>query len=375
LAGSDGGGDDGGDGGGDGDDDGGGGGGGDGSGGGTNGGGGGGGGGSVGDDGISGSDGEEFPTGNGIDIESDDDSDDGRHNDSSTGGGGERSWQTKERNFLTLFADPNRGGEPGIFLSQKNILEAVTALNDPLLDSALACAFDRHSQAVTMYFLCNTALWKKLEELGHFRDSVVLKILGRALQAYSRPGLTFEERTKALFLQQELIKAAMGTDMFDVRVLSRMHYGGFVLHQLLDFIGMVDVRNQALALVPHLLNERGCDLNTETWLATKILESSFSLIASNPGGRKMTAKDLFGRIHNLEVAAEIRADSTRGFAVRRSKRKWKQDDLHTDGYNDGNDMGWDQDEGPWGKETGKRAKRSSRNRATVRTLNRAAGGT
>ena len=217
LAGSDGAGDDGGDGCGDGDDDGGGGGD---SGGGTNGSSGGGGGGGGGGDRISGSEGEELPTGNGIDSESDDDSDDGSDNYSSTGGGGERSWQTKERSFLTLFADSNRNGEPGIFSSQKN-----------------------------------------------------------------EPKLSF-------FLQQELIKAAMGTGMFGVRVLSRMHYGGFVLHQLLDFIGVVDVRNQALVLVPHLLSERGCDLSTKMCLATKILESSFSLIAAAKLSSRNRASDL-----------------------------------------------------------------------------------
>ena len=57
-----------------------------------------------------------------------------------------------------------------------------------------------------------------------------------------------------MFLQQELVFADMGSDMFDVRVLLRRHYGSFPVRQLLDLVGMVDSRNQALALVPHVLS-------------------------------------------------------------------------------------------------------------------------
>ena len=71
----------------------------------------------------------------------------------------------------------------------------------------------------------------------------VTKVLGCFQQAYSGPGLKFEERPKAMFLQQELVFADMGSDMFDVRVLLRRHYGSFPVRQLLDLVGMVDSRN------------------------------------------------------------------------------------------------------------------------------------
>ena len=62
----------------------------------------------------------------------------------------------------------------------------------------------------------------------------VTKVLGCFQQAYYGPGLKFEERSKAMFLQQELVFAAMGSDMFDVRVLLRRHYGSFPVRLLLD---------------------------------------------------------------------------------------------------------------------------------------------
>ena len=71
----------------------------------------------------------------------------------------------------------------------------------------------------------------------------VTKVLGCFQQAYSGPGLKFEERSKAMFLQQELVFADMVSDMFDVRVLLRRHYGSFPVRQLLDLVGMVDSRN------------------------------------------------------------------------------------------------------------------------------------
>ena len=46
-----------------------------------------------------------------------------------------------------------------------------------------------------------------------------------------------------MFLQQELVFAAMGSDMFDVCALLRRHYSSFPVRQLLDLVGMVDSRN------------------------------------------------------------------------------------------------------------------------------------
>lgn len=53
--------------------------------------------------------------------------------------------------------------------------------------------------------------WRLAYLLPYYRDSVVLKVLGRAVLAWIRPGLTFEARTKALFCFQQLIKAAIGS--------------------------------------------------------------------------------------------------------------------------------------------------------------------
>ena len=94
-----------------------------------------------------------------------------------------------------------------------------------------------------MAVLCNSELWKRLRRMGFYRNIAVTKVLGCFQQAYSGPGLKFEERSKAMFLQQELVFADMGSDMFDVRVLLRRHHGSFPVRQLLDLVGMVDSRN------------------------------------------------------------------------------------------------------------------------------------
>ena len=281
-----------------------------------------------------------------------------------------------ETDVPSFLDDPHRGGEPGLFLSMAHIAEAADNLDDPILKSFAAAAYDKHSQAVTVYVTCNTALWQELWRLGYYRDSVVLKVLGRATQAWSRPGLTFEARTKALFCLQQLIKAAMGNDMFDVRVLSRKHYGGFPVQQLLDLCGMVDVRNQTVEMMPELFGVDGAFHNSETWLTTRKVESMFGSLASDSGGRKPRAADLFGRARHIEMAADIRGDDTRGFSVRVSKRKWKVDDNYTEKYNDGSNMAWDQDKQPgWYHQLRKRAKAATRNRSSPRSFNRAAGGT
>ena len=187
--------------------------------------------------------------------------------------------------------------------------------------------------------------------------------------------MTFEARTKALFCLQQLIKAAMGNDMYDVRVLGRRHYGGFPVQQLLDLYGMVDVRNQTVEMLPELFGVDGCEHNSETWMTTRLVEGMFGYMASDSGGRKPRAADLFGRARHIEIAADIRADDTRGFSVRVSKRKWKVDDNYTVKYNDGTNMSWDQDKQPvWYHQLRKRAKAATRSRSTPRSLNRAAGG-
>jgi hypothetical protein len=289
------------------------------------------------------------------------------------GGGGEE--ESEEESDDDSPDDPHRGGEPGLWLSYEHITDAADELNDSQLKKAALCAFDKHSQAVTSHILCSTNLWKKLRERGHLRDSVVLKTLGRAQQAWSRPGLTWAARTKALFLQQALVYRAMGEDLYDVRTLTGSHYAGFPTHQLIDLIGVVDVRNQAMARCPEQMDPRFLG-NSETWLTTRSLESSFGAYAANLGGRKPDAEFVFGRTRHLEAATQISSNSDKAWNVRGSKRKWHNDENFTDAkYNDGSNMSWNQDShAGWYKQLSKRAKAASRNRGTVRSWNRGAGG-
>ena len=224
--------------------------------------------------------------------------------------------------------------------------------------------------------LCNTRLWKALRHLGFYRDSVVLRIVGMAQQAYSRSGLTFEARTKAFFLLQLLIRSAMGSDMFDVRVLRHQHYGGFPLHQIIDFYAMVDVRNMAISRIQRYTNLNGAPWNIEVHLSDKQLESSFAPLASDMGGTKPTERYLVGRLTNLEVVGDLKRNLEHPFKVWRSEKRWKEDKNPTHGYNNGRNMGWDQDtrQRGWYPETVKRALGASRGRSTVRSLTRAVGG-
>jgi hypothetical protein len=71
-------------------------------------------------------------------------------------------------------------------------------------------------------------------------------------------------------------------------------------------------------MLPELFGVDGCEHNSE--------EGMFGYMASDSGGRKPHAAELFGWARHIEMAVDIRADDTRGFSVRVSKRKWKVDD-------------------------------------------------
>jgi hypothetical protein len=110
--------------------------------------------------------------------------------------------------------------------------------------------------------------------------------------------------------------------------------------------------------MPELFGVDGCEHNSE--------ECMFGYMASDSGGRKLRAADLFGWARNIEMTVDIRADDTRGVSVRVSKRKWKVDDNYTVKYDD--KYAWDQDKQPgWYHQLRKQAKAATRNRGRVAT--------
>jgi hypothetical protein len=274
----------------------------------------------------------------------------------------------------SLTHDLDRGGEPGNFLSIANVSAAVETLGIPRLKNTVACAYDKQSQAVTLAFLCCTKLWVALKERGHFRDAVVLKYLGRALQAWNRPGLTSTARTQAMFLASLVVRLAVGRSMFDVRFLGSRSGLGFPVHQLLDIINMADIRIQMMELMPET-EEPGFQGNPETMMTTKLNESHFSTIASDQGGTKPSPAALIGRVHRLEVVGSLIANLERLFNVRISKGKWKVDCNHTAGYNNGSDMSWNQDLSRWMLGLIARALRAMKNKTGPRRQSKMDGGT
>jgi hypothetical protein len=182
--------------------------------------------------------------------------------------------------------------------------------------------------------------------------------------------MTSEARTKAFFLQQILVYRAMGSSMFDVRVPTKSHWGGFPTHQLLD------LRNRAVQLCPEQLVP-GYFGNPETWRLRRLVESNFSTIASNQGGRKPDAIFLFGRVHHRDSTSRLIGNMDAPCSIKTSKHKWRNDENYTGPtYNDGSNMPCDQDKHKgWFRMLLKRTRAASRNCATVRMHNRNAGGT
>jgi len=103
----------------------------------------------------------------------------------------------------------------------------VELLVDSLFNIAVACVFYRHSQAVvavtTSFFVQRVFLGQSLTGLATSATVLRSRMNRCTVPAHSRPGL-IDDRTKAFFLQQELIKATC----FDLRELSRLHKGGGV---------------------------------------------------------------------------------------------------------------------------------------------------
>jgi hypothetical protein len=273
-----------------------------------------------------------------------------------------------------LSQDKERGGEAGVFLSAKNLAAAVDSMDNARLKNTVDCAYDKQNQSVTATFLCDSKLWTRLHQLGFYRDAAVVKYLGRALQAWSRPGLTSAARTQAMFLVQLVVRRALGRSMFDVRVLNSRSILGFPVHQILDFYYMGDIRAQMMELMPET-EEIGFLGNPETMLTTRLNESHFSFVASDQGGAKPSPSRLIGRMHRLDVVCALVADLCRRFNVRISKSKWKVDDNHTANYNSGTDMIWNQDTTKWMANLVARARRAMKNRTGPRRQSKMDGGT
>lgn len=268
---------------------------------------------------------------------------------------------------LRCLDDGEEEDDGSTFLSATNIMRAIVELNDPLLLNIGLCAYDKHSQACTMALLQSAPLASKLWELGFKRDAVVLRTVGQAWQAWSRPHLTQEARTKALFLLSTLVYRAFGSDLWDIRVLTRSHHGGIATNQLLDMINNSDVRADLLELIPGQ-QDASFKGNSEGFLLTKRNESMFSTLASVSGGKKPTAEFLLPRMDHIDVVSRIKEDLERGFSARRARLKRKMDDVFRSGYNDGTEdlFAGAGDNSGWMSMVRKRARQAARGRACNR---------
>jgi len=277
-------------------------------------------------------------------------------------------WNT----FHDLLDDPERGGAPGKFLCMEHVRAAINEMNDPLLKRFAEGRYDKQSQAMGMAALCNSELPRVLRRNGHFRDSLVLKILGMAHQSWLRKGLTQDWRVGARFLLQHMVCRAMGDGLGDVRVLNARSCLGVPLNQLLEFVYQAHTHVLLLERVPEL--QLGTFLgNADACMQTRVNENHFSTIVAG-GGYKPSAFFIFQHINTFEAVASIVANPSRGWNHPISKRKWKIGENHYDGYNDGHDMEWDQDRSEWMQDTRKRARRASENKAGPREHSKKAGG-
>jgi hypothetical protein len=132
-------------------------------------------------------------------------------------------------------------------------------------------------------------------------------------------------RTKAFFLQQLLLYRAMGSAMFDVRVLTKSHWGGFPTHQLLYLVGMVDLRNRAAEL---------CRSNSSrtTWATSRrccrIAWPRATSVSSPRTDRWPEARRhlLFARVHHRDSAARLIGRTDAPYSIKTIKYKWHNDE-------------------------------------------------
>ena len=187
-------------------------------------------------------------------------------------------------------------------LNRDELLDAAKALRggvgDPVLISGLKGTVDKHSHAFSFTLLTNEELVGELRRRNRLKAAVVLDILGRAANAWTKPHLTNQQRTLDLHLCSLLVFRFFGRSIRDVGALrSTKAVGGILTNQLMDLLANNEVREAFQALIPP-------GVLKETALSTRALETSFSQICGSGRNSILMGKPLqFGPSANGPVGS------------------------------------------------------------------------
>jgi len=203
----------------------------------------------------------------------------------------------------------------------------------------------------------------------------VLVVLGNAWEAYCRPHLTLERRTKAIVDLEHLCYKVMGTALF--RWTGNTSYSPAVtggqptIHWILH-IANSQGRRAYLALLPAEERERA----NENATGSGVCENHFSTIAGESKGGKACSTDTIPRLAQFDVVDAIKAkeEGERGFYVRHSKRQRKDSAVRAANWNDGADSADTALRERWYRDLVTRARGYVARRKSIREENAAAGG-
>ena len=216
-----------------------------------------------------------------------------------------------------------------------HLLEAALHTGDPILSNGLQKNCDMHSHAMSRAVLTSTSLVCSLRELGYTREAVILKILGRGVEAWSTPHQTEAARSKALHLLTLLVYRLFGDGLRSTQCLGRATFGGLECKQWLDLVCNADARVQLLRSTPWPL--RGSVVDSA--LGTGNCESRFSTEASvNSSGHKADVLTIQQRAIQLDVAMQFKLgahESESAYRARISKRQRKAGEGTSVKWNDG----------------------------------------
>ena len=172
-----------------------------------------------------------------------------------------------------------------VLLSRQRLLEAVTASNDPDLQyvaRVLAPCADDQNVPMVWALLCDSKLIKQLEELGHHKEALVLRLYGDAHAAWDMSGLTHEWRNRALLRWAALLRQLVAPQLRHSRsAASGAPTAGLPRDLLVAIVGNIDLRRHMLEALPwlwQLLHERAS--------TTDDVESEFSNMSKGCAARR-----------------------------------------------------------------------------------------
>jgi SAP domain len=258
-------------------------------------------------------------------------------------------------------------GGPGSILNRAELLDAAKAVGCPVLISILSGCVDKHSHMASFFLLTHRGLVAELRRRNKEQAAVVLDVLGRAADAWTRPHLTEAIRTRDLQLSNVLVRRLFGRGLRDVQIIrSSQPVGGVLTSQWMDLMANNEARVELLRM---LSAEESLSFK-DTVLTTRTVESHFSQLYSNTGsGVKPTQWEIMGVASKLDALIRLMRDAEKGFTIKESKRKRKFLEGPDSGWNDGVDDG-----GAYDEDRRKRAKAYTTGRSSIRDHNSRAGG-